>query len=320
MTTARTGHDLTALPLADLAQSWATALTAERKAPGTISAYTTAVSRFIAWHQAQSPRPVPVVAASLDQPAVRAFLADLLAAGAAPSTARARYDALRQFAKWLAAEGETGTDQLLGLAPPKLDKRRVSALDAGEVAALIKACRAPAGAARWQLFEALRDEAVARLLADTGMRAGEAVALTVGDVDLARRIVRVTRAKGGKHRIAAFSADTARAVDRYLRRARRGHQHADTPALFLGTLNRGWSYPALRAALAKRAAAAGITGFHPHRLRHTAASAALDAGLSEGAVMASLGWASRAMLDAYVEDTAQRRAAEDFKRWFDERG
>ena len=37
MTTARTGHDLTALPLADLAQSWATALTAERKAPGTSS-------------------------------------------------------------------------------------------------------------------------------------------------------------------------------------------------------------------------------------------------------------------------------------------
>ena len=88
----------------------------------------------------------------------------------------------------------------------------------------------------------------------------------------------------------------------------------------LGTLGRGWSYPALRAALAKRAAAAGITGFHPHRLRHTAASAALDAGLSEGAVMASLGWSSRAMLDAYVEDTAQRRAAEDFRRWFDERG
>src|SRR5690242_18985131 len=123
------------------------------------------------------------------------------------------------------------------------------------------------------------------------MRAGEAVALTADDVDLGRRVVRVTRAKGGKHRIAAFSADTARAIDRYLRRARRGHQLAHTsPALWLGTLGRTWSYPALRAALARRAAAAGITGFHPHRLRHTAASAALDAGLSEGAVMASLGW------------------------------
>ncbi len=319
MTTTRTGHeDLTALSLADLAASWATALAAERKAPGTVSAYTTAVSRFTAWHQAQSPG--PVVAATLDRAAVRAFLADLLAGGAAPATARARYDALRQFSKWLAAEGETDTDLLLGLAPPRLDKRRVDSLEAGEVAALIKACRAPAGAPRWVLFECLRDEAVVRLLADTGMRAGEAVALTTGDVDLGRRVVRVTRAKGGKHRIAAFSADTARAVDRYLRRARRGHQLAATPPLWLGTLGRTWSYPALRAALAKRAAAAGVTGFHPHRLRHTAASAALDAGLSEGAVMASLGWSSRAMLDAYVADTAQRRAAEDFQRWFDERG
>jgi hypothetical protein len=43
--TARREHDLTALPLADLAASWRTALTAERKAPGTITAYTTAVAR-----------------------------------------------------------------------------------------------------------------------------------------------------------------------------------------------------------------------------------------------------------------------------------
>ena len=319
MTTARTEHDLTALPLADLAASWATALAAERKAEGTIRSYRMAVSRFTAWHAQASPGVVPV-AASLDKPAVRAFLADLLAGGAAPATARARHDALKLFSAWLADEGETDTDQLLGLKPPRLDKRRVDALDGDQVAALIKACKPPACAARWVLFEALRDEAVARLLADTGMRAGEAVALTVGDVDVARRIVRVTRAKGGKHRLAAFSADTARALDRYTRRARRGHKRADTPPLFLGTLGRAWSYPALRAALAKRARAAGVAGFHPHRLRHTAASAALDAGLSEGTVMASLGWSSRAMLDAYVEDTAQRRAAEDFRRWFDERG
>ena len=143
MTTARTEHDLTALPLADLAASWATALAAERKAEGTIRSYPMAVARFTAWHEQQSPGVVPV-ASSLDKPAVRAFLADLLAGGAAASTARARHDALKLFSAWLAAEGETDTDQLLGLRPPKLDKRRVSALDADEVAALVKACRAPA--------------------------------------------------------------------------------------------------------------------------------------------------------------------------------
>ena len=140
MTTARTEHDLTALPLADLAASWATALAAERKAEGTIRSYRMAVSRFTAWHAQASPGVVPV-AASLDKPAVRAFLADLLAGGAAPATARARHDALKLFSAWLADEGETDTDQLLGLKPPRLDKRRVDALDGDQVAALIKACK-----------------------------------------------------------------------------------------------------------------------------------------------------------------------------------
>jgi site-specific recombinase XerD len=258
--TARTEQDLTALSLADLAASWATALAAERKAEGTIRSYRMAVDRFAAWHQAAAPG-LPVVASSLDRKTAAAFLADLLAAGAAPSTARARYDALRQFTKWLAAEGETGADQLLGLRPPRLDKRRVDALTSDQVAALVRACRIPPGADRWGVFERLRDEAVIRLLADTGLRAGEAVALTTADVDLARRAVVVRRAKGGKHRLAAFSADTARALDRYLRRARRGHKLAATPPARVNAAraNRpvSTSY--------RRAASAETSGFAPGR-------------------------------------------------------
>jgi site-specific recombinase XerD len=306
------------LDLADLAESWATTLRAEHKAPGTIRVYAGGVARFIAWHQAQAPG-LLVTASALDRKTAAAFLADAIAAGAAPATARARYAALRQFTAWLADEGETDTDLLLGMKPPKLDKPRVPRLADGELAALVKACRVPAGADRWTTFEALRDEAVVRLLADTGMRAGEAVGLTVDDVDLRRRLVTVTRAKGGKHRIAAFSPDTARAIDRYLRRARRGHKLAHTPPLWLGTANRGWSYHSLRGALLKRATMAGVKGFHPHRLRHTSASAALRAGISEGDVMASHGWSSRAMLDRYVEDTAQERAAAAMARYFDTR-
>jgi integrase/recombinase XerD len=306
------------LALADLAGSWMIDL-ARRTAPGTRRAYSTGITAFIAWHAAQAPG-MPVTAASLDRKTAAAFLSDVLAAGAAPATARLRYQALRQFSAWLAEEGETAADLLLGMKPPRLDKPRVDSLDPGELAALIRACRVPAGADRWEAFEVLRDEAVVRLLADTGMRAGELLALTTGDLDLRRRLVTVTRAKGGKHRIAAFGPDAARAVDRYLRRGRRGHKLAHTPPLWLGTANRGWTYPALRGALAKRAAAAGITGFHPHRLRHTAASAALDAGMAEGDVMAHMGWSSRQMLDRYVEDTAQRRAAENFQRYLDGRG
>ena len=59
---------------------------------------------------------------------------------------------------------------------------------------------------------------------------------------------------------------------------------------------------------------------HAHRLRHTATSALLDAGVAEGDVLAQMGWSNRAMLDRYVQDTANRRAAENIKRHFDGQG
>jgi integrase/recombinase XerD len=309
----------TAEPLTGLAASWVLVLQAERKARGTIRLYEGSVRAFAAWHAGQAPG-MPVVAASLDRKTAAAFLSDLLEAGAAPATVRSRYAALRLFAAWLADEGETDADLLLGMRPPKLDQAPVDSLTPAELGALIRACRAPAGAGRWEQFEALRDEAVVRLLADTGARAGECVALTVDAVDLRARRVRVTRAKGGKWRVSAFSAETARAIDRYLRKGRRGHRLAHTPALWLGTANRHWSYSALRGSLSRRAETAGVKGFHPHRLRHTAAESALDAGVAEGSVMASFGWASRQMLDRYTLTRRQERAAEEFTRYFDQQG
>ena len=93
---------------------------------------------------------MPVTAGCLDRKTAAAFLADLLAAGAAAATARARYAALRQFSAWLADEGVTDTDPLPGMRPPKLDKARVDSITAGELAALIRACQAPAGRGRWE--------------------------------------------------------------------------------------------------------------------------------------------------------------------------
>ena len=278
-----TGEEL----LADLAASWEITLRAELKSAATIRVYCAGVAAFIAWHQGQAPG-MPVVCSSLDRRTASAFLADLLASGLSPATARARHAALRQFTIWLAEEGVLDADPLLGLRPPKLDDPRVDGLTDGELAAMIKACRVPAGADRWTAFECVRDEAVIRLLAETGMRAGELLALTLDDIDLHRRIVTIRHAKGGKHRVSGFGPQAARAVDRYLRKGRRGHRLAAGPRLWLGTLNRGWTYAALRRALARRAEAAGVKDFHPHRLRHTSASAWLRDGGSEQGAMAAV--------------------------------
>jgi integrase len=281
---------------------------------------------------------MPVTGGSLHRGTASAYLADQLAgdpaagrAPVSPATARARHAALRQFSRWYTEERREDarlaqlpdsavTDPLLAWKPPKLDQPRVPRVAPDDLAALFRACKVPAGADRWTAFECLRDEALLRLLADTGMRAGECVALRLEDVDLARRTVVVTRAKGGKHRVSGFSAATARALDRYIRRVRRGHQLAAGGRLWLGTANRGFTYHALRGAVGKRAALAGVADMHPHRLRHTAASAWLAAGGTELGAMAHFGWANRQMLDRYTEDTKQERALAEAHRLFDREG
>jgi integrase/recombinase XerD len=283
--------------LAALLPSWELHLRAERKSPQTVKVYGDGVRGFLRWCTAEG-RP-----AVLDRPTVVAFVAALLDAGAEAATARSRQLALRRFSAWLLEEGEASTDELITVKPPKLDTKVTPTLTDAEVRALIKAC---AGPEMWHR----RDEAIVRLMVETGARAGEVVALTVGDVDLARGLVTIRRGKGGKGRVVPIGPQTGKAIDRYLR-SRRAHRLADSPALWLGDRGKTFTYDGLHATLTDRAAAAGLVGFRPHVLRHTAASRWLAAGGSEGGLMAVAGWSRRDMIDRYTRATSEARAADE---------
>jgi site-specific recombinase XerD len=284
-----------ALNLAALLPSWELALRTERKSPQTIKSYGDGVRGFLRWCDQHGHFP------ALDRELVKGYVADLLDGGAEASTARARQLGVRRFSAWLEEEGEVDDDPLLGLKAPKLDTKVTESLTETELRRLIKACGG-------KEFRDRRDEAIIRLMAETGMRAGELTSLTVPDVDLVRGLATVRRGKGGKGRVAPFGDHTARAIDRYLR-ARRTHRLADTDTLWLGDRGKNLEYYGLHSALKYRAQLAGLNGFHPHLLRHTAASRWLAAGGSEGGLMAVAGWRSREMLDRYVAATASERAA-----------
>jgi integrase/recombinase XerD len=286
--------------LAALLPSWELHMRAERKSPATIELYGRGVRAFLGWCQEEATAPL------LDRPTVAAFVAGLLDEGKEATTARAYQLAVRRFATWLAEEGELADDPLVGMKPPKLDAKVVPVLSGHQLKALVAACQG-------KELRDRRDEALVRLLAETGLRAGEALALTIADVDLAAGTVLVRRGKGGKGRMAPFGPQTARAIDRYLR-LRRAHRLAPTPALWVGNRGKGFGYDGLYAALRDRAELAGIKGFHPHVLRHTAASRWLAAGGSEGGLMAVAGWANRAMLDRYAAATRAERAADEARR------
>jgi integrase/recombinase XerD len=287
-------------PLRELLASWEIHLRAERKSPNTLAAYRIGVDLFLRWCDLEE------TPQRLDRRTVSAWVAQLCDDGEA-NTARLRLVALRQFSAWLAEEDEIPKDEIRSLKSPKVDQRVVPSLTSEEAAALVKACSGKS-------FLDRRDEAMVRLMLDTTARAGEMVDMERARIDITRGSVHIVRGKGGKGRVVPFGPAAGAALDRYLR-VRKAHPLADSPALWLSaTRTRPLSYSGLREALATRARAAGIEDFHPHRLRHTAATRWLEAGGSEGGLMAMGGWSRRDLIETYTRDSAERRAHEEFRR------
>ncbi|WP_407689672.1 tyrosine-type recombinase/integrase [Mycobacterium sp. HUMS_1102779] len=287
-----------AVDLAALVDSFEIELKSARRSPRTCTIYLSSVRRYLQWC-ADNGHP-----AQIDRRQVQLWIAQMLDSGAQAATAQARLAGVRQFSKWLAAEGEIPSDPLLRLNAPKSDTPITPVLTEEQLAALIKACDGKS-------LKDRRDEAIVRLLAETGMRAGELMALELDDIDPVRGLVTIRRGKGGKGRIAPFGPQTAKALDRYIR-LRRTHPGSESKALWLGARTHQPLGPhGLRVTLAERARKAGVTGFHPHVLRHTFASRWLSQRGSEGGLMAVAGWSSREMLDRYARATASQRAVDE---------
>ncbi|NYI41240.1 tyrosine-type recombinase/integrase [Demequina lutea] len=280
----------------DLIDSWVLHLRAERKAAQTIKSYTTGVYGLMEWCASQGATP------EITRANVNGYVAHMLEAGREPATARARQLGVRRFSAWLTDEGEMAADPLVGIKAPKLDSKVVHPLTDDQIRALIKAC---AG----KDFRDLRDTAIVRLMVETGIRAGECASIFLADYDKLSGTITVRRGKGGKGRVVPFGPQTNIAIDRYIRNGRNGHTLATRPELWLGDRKRGFTYDGLHKALQGRARAAGIDGFHPHLLRHTAAHRWLAAGGSEGGLMAVAGWTRPDMLQRYTKARAADRAA-----------
>jgi integrase/recombinase XerD len=283
-----------------LLDSFVLHLRGERKSDQTVKIYRDGVRAFLTWCERENITP------ALDRPTVAKFTAALLDAGAEAATARSRQLAVRRFSAWLAAEGEIEADTLAHMAPPKLDVKAVPVLSDEQLRALLAACKGPD-------LRDKRDEAIIRLMTETGARAGEVLALEVADVDLTAGLAVIRKGKGGKARRVPFGPRTGAAIDRYIR-ARRRHRLTATPVLWLGQGGKQFGYHALRDTLRYRAERAGIGGIHPHMLRHTAADRWLTAGGSEGGLMAVAGWTRPDMLLRYTRARAEQRAADEARR------
>jgi site-specific recombinase XerD len=159
---------------------------------------------------------------------------------------------------------------------------------------------------------ALRDEAIIRLLVDTGMRAGELCGLTMGDMDLANQRAKLM-GKGAKERLVRIGRRTGKALWRYL--VTRAEATPDE-ALFIGRDGRPLTTRGLRALVVRLGRRAGLTlQATVHRFRHTFAIVFLQNGGDAYSLQAMLGHSSLDMVKRYLAlsqadvENAHRRAS-----------
>ena len=165
---------------------------------------------------------------------------------------------------------------------------------------------------------ARRDRALILFLLDTGLRASELCALSVGDVDLKTGQVDVKHgqnggAKGGKGRVVYLGKTARRSLWRYLA-SRADGADQDAP-LFVGKLHRRMNKGVLRQLVARLGEKAGVAHAHPHRFRHTFALTYLRSGGDVFTLQSLLGHRTLEMVQHYARiaqidiEQAHRRAS-----------
>jgi site-specific recombinase XerD len=224
---------------------------------------------------------------------VKAFVLDLAAARRyQPAAIRRKLVALRRFYRYLVVEGRRDDDPTVGVDSPKLPKRLPAVLDEDAVARLL---RTPPPAGRTE-FQRLRDRAILEMLYASGVRRAEVASLNLGDVDLKRRVMRVT-GKGNKQRTVLINDAASEAMGLYLAHRPR----TSDEAFFIGRRGTRLGVRAVWEIVKTFERLSGIR-LHatPHVLRHSFATHLLENGADLMTIKELLGHESLATTQIYT--------------------
>jgi site-specific recombinase XerD len=140
----------------------------------------------------------------------------------------------------------------------------------------------------------LRNRALVELVYSAGLRAQEAVDLTLADVDFEQELVHV-RGKGGKERAVPLGEEAAYRLRVYLERGRSALARGAEDTLFLSARGQPLDTSTLRRLLP-----------NPHRLRHAFATHLLEGGADLRAIQELLGHSSLSTTQVYSHVDAKR--------------
>ncbi len=290
-------------------------LAAERSAAqNTLEAYRRDLDDF-AQFLARSHREIEQAAAA----DVTGYLRHVAEGGLAPSSRARRLSAIRQFFRFLTAEGVLKESPAYGLSGPKKPLALPKTLSVAEVDRLIETARERIEPAHGRdRVRALRLYALIEMLYATGMRVSELVTLPRAVLTGDGRVLMI-KGKGGRERLVPLNKPSREALTRYLEAEREngGAPLGKAKWLFASSGAEGHlTRQRLAQELKGLAEDAGLDPqrVSPHVLRHAFASHLLDRGADLRSVQQLLGHADISTTQIYTHVLEERLKQVVFER------
>ena len=271
------------------------------RSANTIAAYRRDLGAYCDWLVSQGTTVLDVTHSQLVE-----FVGVRRSSGSATSSIARQLAAIRMLHRYLSIEGERPDDPAGELEGVRVPSGIPKPLTEAQVTSLLDSVVVTEPIHR-------RDLALIELLYATGARISEAVGLSIGEIDLDARLVRLY-GKGSKERIVPFGSTAAAALDDWFSPSGRAlvvpdqwRSRDDAEAVFLNTRGGRLSRQAAWQVIKKYGTRAGIGDeLSPHVLRHSCATHLLDHGADLRVVQEMLGHASISTTQIYTKVSQER--------------
>lgn len=214
-----------------------------------------------------------------------------------PTSVARHFSSIKGLVDFATKENLISIDFTIGIQSPKLATKLPKAISLEQIEQILKATSSntPTG---------YRDTAILEFMYATGARISEVVALDVDDLDLDRKVVKLS-GKGNKERLVPIGDYAQQALSKYLVSSRPSlvGSAVDAAAFFRNQRGGRLSRQGIWGVVTKACQTAKIDGVTPHTLRHSFATHLLEGGADIRVVQELLGHSSVATTQIYTKVT-----------------